>query len=403
MNDDKLSQDEIDALLNISSDTDTEDSGGAEEQKYLTDIEIDTIGEIGNISFGTSATTLSTLLNQKVEITTPSVSVIEREKLADEFTFQPVSIQVDYTKGFTGRNVLVINASDAAIIADIMLGGDGTNPDESLPEIHLSAVQEVMNQMMGTAATSMSTVFDKKIDISPPSIIEGSLERDIVDLFNEDVYVKVFFRFIVGDLIDSNMTQLMPISFAKEMVEQLLKSQANSAPVEETQATEEVAATTAAVEEPETVMVERQREDEQVIQHNQEPEMMQEMVSRSSDEVQHLGQTVTHKGDAVIEQATFSEFEPTPLSETEKSNLGMLLDIPLKITVELGKTKKSIKEILELTHGSIVELDKLAGEPVDILVNGKLIAEGEVVVIEENFGVRVTDIISQTDRIMKLK
>lgn len=403
MNDDKLSQDEIDALLNISSDTDTEDSGGAEEQKYLTDIEIDTIGEIGNISFGTSATTLSTLLNQKVEITTPSVSVIEREKLADEFTFQPVSIQVDYTKGFTGRNVLVINASDAAIIADIMLGGDGTNPDESLPEIHLSAVQEVMNQMMGTAATSMSTVFDKKIDISPPSIIEGSLERDIVDLFNEDVYVKVFFRFIVGDLIDSNMTQLMPISFAKEMVEQLLKSQANSAPVEETQATEEVAATTATVEEPETVMVERQREDEQVIQHNQEPEMMQEMVSRSSDEVQHLGQTVTHKGDAVVEQATFSEFEPTPLSETEKSNLGMLLDIPLKITVELGKTKKSIKEILELTHGSIVELDKLAGEPVDILVNGKLIAEGEVVVIEENFGVRVTDIISQTDRIMKLK
>lgn len=403
MNDDKLSQDEIDALLNISSDTDTEDSGGAEEQKYLTDIEIDTIGEIGNISFGTSATTLSTLLNQKVEITTPSVSVIEKEKLADEFTFQPVSIQVDYTKGFTGRNVLVINASDAAIIADIMLGGDGTNPDESLPEIHLSAVQEVMNQMMGTAATSMSTVFDKKIDISPPSIIEGSLERDIVDLFNEDVYVKVFFRFIVGDLIDSNMTQLMPISFAKEMVEQLLKSQANSAPVEETQATEEVAATTATVEEPETVMVERQREDEQVIQHNQEPEMMQEMVSRSSDEVQHLGQTVTHKGDAVVEQATFSEFEPTPLSETEKSNLGMLLDIPLKITVELGKTKKSIKEILELTHGSIVELDKLAGEPVDILVNGKLIAEGEVVVIEENFGVRVTDIISQTDRIMKLK
>lgn len=403
MNDDKLSQDEIDALLNISSDTDTEDSGGAEEQKYLTDIEIDTIGEIGNISFGTSATTLSTLLNQKVEITTPSVSVIEKEKLADEFTFQPVSIQVDYTKGFTGRNVLVIKASDAAIIADIMLGGDGTNPDESLPEIHLSAVQEVMNQMMGTAATSMSTVFDKKIDISPPSIIEGSLERDIVDLFNEDVYVKVFFRFIVGDLIDSNMTQLMPISFAKEMVEQLLKSQANSAPVEETQATEEVAATTATVEEPETVMVERQREDEQVIQHNQEPEMMQEMVSRSSDEVQHLGQTVTHKGDAVVEQATFSEFEPTPLSETEKSNLGMLLDIPLKITVELGKTKKSIKEILELTHGSIVELDKLAGEPVDILVNGKLIAEGEVVVIEENFGVRVTDIISQTDRIMKLK
>lgn len=393
MNDGKLSQDEIDALLSISSEN---DGNNDYEQKYLSDIEIDTIGEIGNISFGTSATTLSTLLNQKVEITTPSVSIIEKEDLSDEFVFEPVSIQVDYTKGFTGRNILVIKSTDAAIIADIMLGGDGTNPDETLSEMNLSAVQEAMNQMMGTAATSMSTVFNKKVDISPPQIIEGSLESDILEIFKEDVYVKVFFRLIVGDLIDSNMTQLMPLSFAKEMVDQLLEAEAAN---EQNSIDEEAA----------TVVEEKTITDFGATDGVIEEEKVQEMPVRSQsnprveqrDENKFLGHTYSQ--DAQVEQATFSEFEPVQLSHTEKSNLDLLLDIPLRVTVELGKTKKTIKEILDLTQGSIVELDKLAGEPVDILVNGKLIAEGEVIVIEENFGVRVTDIISQTDRLMKLK
>ena len=400
MNDGMLSQDEIDALLSIG-----EEKNKAQEpdnQAYLSEIEIDTIGEIGNISFGSSATTLSTLLNQKVEITTPSVSIIENEELAKEFTFQPVSIQVDYTKGFTGRNILVIKATDAAIIADIMLGGDGKNPDETLPEIYMSAVQEAMNQMMGTAATSMSTVFNKKVDISPPAIIEGSIESEAKEIFQEDIYVKIFFRLIVGDLIDSNMMQLIPLGFAKELVNDLLSGDVEN--VEETsQAAKEAAATSTLEAPPEKTFTEADRAGEPARVPGMQREQAQSNAGQvQPNEPQHLGHTFDQQ-HATIEQATFSAFQPAPLTQNEQNNLDMLLDIPLKVTVELGKTKKTIKDILDLSQGSILELDKLAGEPVDILVNGKLIAEGEVIVIEENFGVRVTDIISQSDRIMKLK
>jgi flagellar motor switch protein FliN/FliY len=387
MNDGMLSQDEIDALL--QSETKKEENSNS--PSYLSDIEIDTIGEIGNISFGSSATTLSTLLNQKVEITTPSVSIIEKEKLADEFTFEPVSVQVDYTKGFTGRNVFVIKAPDAAVIADIMIGGDGKDPDHSLPEIYLSAVEEAMNQMMGTAATSMSTVFNKKIDISPPQIIEGTVETDAREIFQEDVYVKVFFRLIVGDLIDSHMMQLIPLNFAKEMVEELMADESVSE-------SESAATVTAAVDhlDSSTTYEDPKPIDMEATLYSSNEEREQ------TEETQYLGNTLGDEKPE-IEQASFSTFEPTPLPSAKQKNLDMLLDIPLKVTVELGKTKKTIKDILDLSQGSIVELDKLAGEPVDILVNGKLVAKGEVIVIEENFGVRVTDIISRTDRIMNLK
>lgn len=396
MNDGMLSQDEIDALLNISAENDNDQE--KEKPSDLSEIEIDTLGEIGNISFGSSATTLSTLLNQKVEITTPSVSIIEQDALANEFNFQPVSIQVDYTQGFTGRNVFIIKAKDAAIIADIMLGGDGTNPDETLPEIYLSAVQEAMNQMMGTAATSMSTLFDKVVDISPPSIIEGSIEKDAKEIFNEQVYVKVFFRLIVGDLIDSNMMQLIPISFAKEMVGDLLSEEKETA---ETAAASEVYQTTSMLEKPSIDSYEEIKQISEKLIDSGEPSYPKTDLEEPKGN-QFLGNAFDSK-HAAIEQASFANFEPAPLTSNEQGNLGMLLDIPLKVTVELGKTKKTIKDILELSQGSIVELDKLAGEPVDILVNGKLIAEGEVIVIEENFGVRITDVISQSDRIMKLK
>ncbi len=400
MNDGMLSQDEIDALLKVSpnEDKNAETMNSENQAESLTDIEIDTIGEIGNISFGSSATTLSMLLNQKVEITTPAVSIIKQENIKDEFTFQPVSIQVDYTQGFSGRNVFVIKAEDAAIIADIMLGGDGTNPDEALPEIYLSAVQEAMNQMMGTAATSMSTIFNKKVDITPPSIIEGSIEKEAKEIFNEAIYVKVFFRLIVGDLIDSNMMQLIPLSFAKQLVSDLLKSDSEAA---------------AAVEAP---VLERKLEEAALNNHKEQSQVNDEKTPARENkaisspanepggqrEAQYLGNNFDSQ-HASIEKASFSNFEQPALSTNNQRNLDMLLDIPLKVTVELGRTKKTIKDILDLSTGSIVELDKLAGEPVDILVNGKLIAEGEVIVIDENFGVRVTDIISQSDRLMKLK
>lgn len=411
MSDEMISQDEIDALLRGTDDFEADADQEINVDEYFSEMERDALGEIGNISFGSSATALSTLLNQKVEITTPSVSIILRDELEKEFPHPYVAVHVNYTEGISGTNLLVIKQSDAAIIANLMLGGDGTEPSEVLGEIELSAVQEAMNQMMGSAATSMSTIFNKRVDISPPSIDlldikEGEGTERIPD---EDLLVKVSFRLKIGELIDSNIMQLLPIQFSKSLVDGLLNPAGNgqddevvSAPPisEESYGAQEIEQAAASVGATGMAMMEEQ-------QAFSQPHIQQQAHGYAVPPVggpQHFG-AHSYQGEtsATIQPAVFSHFEQQGLKEHEASNLNMLLDIPLQVTVELGRTKRSVKEILELSSGSIIELDKLAGEPVDILVNSRLIAKGEVVVIDENFGVRVTDIISQTDRIKKLR
>ncbi|MEB4867785.1 MULTISPECIES: flagellar motor switch phosphatase FliY [Priestia] len=376
MNDDMLSQDEIDALLKGTSSLDefSEPNKSSQVDDYFTEMEKDALGEIGNISFGSSATALSALLNQKVDITTPFVSLVYKEELTDEFPNPHVAVQVQYTEGFSGTNLLVIKHEDAAVISDLMLGGTGENPTEIMDEIKLSAVQEAMNQMMGSAATSMSTVFQKKIDISPPSLDILNIQKgEGTELIpQDDVFVKVSFNLKVGTLIDSNIMQLLSISFAKSLVEELLVPSAEG---------------TAASIEKESDLNEKQTE-QPAAEYIQHEETQQAEPVRVPVDVQ---------------PASFSEFEHVSSPQGDSRNLDMLLDIPLQVTVELGRTKRTVQEILALSSGAIIELDKLAGEPVDILINSKLIAKGEVVVIDENFGVRVTDIISQRDRINKLK
>ena len=416
MSNEMLSQDEIDALL---KGTDNQSAAPKELQieDYLSDLEKDALGEIGNISFGTSATALSTLLNQKVEITTPEVSLIFKSMLSDEFPHPNVAIQVYYTQGFTGSNLLVIKQSDAAIIADLMLGGDGINPAEMLGEIQLSAVQEAMNQMMGSSATSMSTIFNKRVDISPPSVelldlIHGEGTETLPE---DDKLVKVSFRLKIGTLVDSYIMQLLPLDFAKSLVNELLNPM--PAPQEMTEMMQNEAVQTA---EPEQIQHQQvQIEDnQQQLGFNQDRVHQSSPITQTSDpiqsfysenkvnqptEPQHFGSSFQQGTVTNVQPAVFSNFEPIQLQQSEAKNLEMLLDIPLQVTVQLGKTKRTVKEILELSSGSIIELDKLAGEPVDIHINDRLIAQGEVVVIDENFGVRVTDIISQSDRLRKLK
>lgn len=397
VSDGSLSQEEIDALLSIGGEDDSteseDDTHEADVHDYLSTIEIDTLGEIGNISIGSSATTLSTLLNQKVNITTPRVSIVKKAELYEQFSAEHVHVKVNYVEGFSGENVFVVQSKDAAIISDIMLGGDGTDPDTNLTEIHLSAVQEVMNQMMGTAATSMSTIFNKRVNISPPSIEikEANGDQNFVDEIDEEIFVKVSFQLEVGTLIDSSIMQLIPFPFAYDLVEELL----------EVSDMEDVKK---ANEADETLQQSSVKIEETVEQIQETVEQPKEQVSTNSGvhQPQYLGSHVDQQ-NADVQTANFSNFEEVPLSENEHRNLDMLLDVPLKVTVELGRTNRPIREILDLSPGSIIELDKLAGEPVDILVNEKLIAKGEVVVIDENFGVRVTDIVSKTDRIKSLQ
>lgn len=388
MDDGMLSQDEIDALLNVTDDNEETESDeeNNEAVPYLTDLEQDALGEIGNISLGSSATTLSTLLNQKVEITTPTVSIVKKTGLKEEFPYEHVSLQVDYMDGFDGENIFLMKAKDAAIISDIMLGGDGLSPKPELSEIELSAVQEAMNQMMGASATSMSTVFNKRVDISPPLVEYEDIDKleEVHSKIDGDVFVRVSFQLKIGDLIDSNIMQLIPLDFAKILVKQLLEPEE-----------EEIAASAAPEKEPQPI--EEPRKEETISASNRVIEQPTAPVDQAP---QQIGMNISN--DATIQPAALSNFEPVELSDSSQRNLDMLLDIPLKVTVELGRTKQSIEDILELSQGSIIELDKLAGEPVDVLVNNKLIAKGEVVVIDENFGVRVTDIVSQKDRIMNL-
>ncbi|MGY3713911.1 flagellar motor switch phosphatase FliY [Sutcliffiella cohnii] len=391
MNEGMLSQDEIDALLRgTNDDNDTSLLTKVKDlQDHFTEMEQDALGEIGNISFGSSATALSTLLNQKVEITTPKVTLVDQEELESEFPEPYVAIRVNYTDGFSGMNILVIEQKDAAIIADLMLGGNGHSPAELLDEIHLSAVQEAMNQMMGSAATSMSTVFSKKVDISPPSVLlldfrggEGKGE-----IPNEDMLVKVAFNLKIGTLIDSSIMQVLPLPFAKALVEELLNpGGVESVVKEEVKVTNynEVVTPEPSSDYRNEVVHESYRQPEQ---HTSVPQPQAAPIQQNVN----------------VQRAEFTSFSEGPVQETGSNNLNMLLDIPLHLTVELGRTKRTVKDILDLSTGSIIELDKLAGEPVDILVNNKLIAQGEVVVIDESFGVRVTDIISQTDRIKKLR
>jgi flagellar motor switch protein FliN/FliY len=421
-NKDYLSQEEIDALLKQSSDDDTQDSEASSSpprvQDYLTSLEQDALGEIGNITFGSAATALSTLLGKKVDITTPQVSIISRPELQEEFPKPHVAVHVNYVDGFNGTNLLVIKTRDAQVIADLMMGGDGTGGQEELDELHISAVQEAMNQMMGSSATSMSTIFNRFVNISPPGIDIMNLSKGMGSLPNEEVFIKVSFHLTIGDLIDSTIMQLVPIEFAKEMVS-ILMGDVSESDISTYGISEENM-------EEAPMFQEQPREPQPPVQPAHEPPMQQQPMYQQPMQQQPMyqqppmGQPMYPPQQPMYQQPSpgygempnrnvnvqpvqFGNLQSGSAVHTDETNLSLLLDIPLKVTVELGRTQKVIKDILELSQGSIVELDKLAGEPVDILVNNKLIAKGEVVVIDENFGVRVTDIVNQWERIQKLQ
>ncbi|MZQ81580.1 flagellar motor switch phosphatase FliY [Paenibacillus sp. 5J-6] len=427
-NRDYLSQEEIDALLRQSSDDSSATSfhGSPQVEDFLSSLEQDALGEIGNITFGSAATALSTLLGKKVDITTPKVSIISKDELQEQFPKPHVAVHVNYVDGFDGINLLVIKTRDAQVIADLMMGGDGTGGDEHLSEIHISAVQEAMNQMMGSSATSMSTIFNRFVNISPPGIDILNLSKGEGKLPDEDVFIKISFRLIIGDLIDSNIMQLLPVPFAKEMVSILMGGDSDSsmevapaaqAPAPSPAPMQEVHTPPPAAAQPvyEQPMYQQQQPvyEQPMYQQPMQPPMQPPMQQPMGQPMYPPQQPMYQQPPAAyggmpsrnvnVQPVQFGNLQSGALGHTDDTNLNLLLDIPLKVTVELGRTHKVIKDILELSQGSIIELDKLAGEPVDILVNNKLIAKGEVVVIDENFGVRVTDIVNQWERIQKLQ
>lgn len=383
-----LSQEEINALfsgMDIEEEPANTPSGAS--QALLTPEEKDAIGEISNISLGSSATTLFALVNQRVNISTPTVSVCRWEELSNQYERPCVFIQISYKEGLDGKNVLILQEKDVKIIADLMMGGDGANVEGELNDLHLSAISEAMNQMMGASSTSLSQMFDMKIDISPPSASLVDL-NDVVsggdmDMFLREEFVKVSFRMEIGDLIDSELIQMYPIDFAKSLYKKFINGDEAAASISEPAApAPEVKAAPQPAPVPQQAAAPMQ--DMNMMAMGQMQGTMPQMV---------MPYAMPPVQDVNISPAQFQAFQPvqSPLLQTE--NIDLLLDVPLEVTVELGRTSKSIKEILDFAPGTIVELNRLAGEPIDVLVNGKYVAKGEVVVIEEAFGIRVTEVI----------
>ncbi len=435
---DMLSQDEINALLGGSFASELQDddaSGGADETNSLTDEQNDILGEIGNISMGTSATTLFALLGQKVSITIPKVSVITWRQLADSYDRPCVGIKVNYKEGIEGTNILILKQHDVKIISNLMMGGDGTNISENEPltDIDLSAIAEAMNQMVGSSSTSIASMINKKIDIETPQAFEldfsGSDFFDITGFNPAEDLVCTGFRMEIGTLIDSEIMQILPKKFAIEMVD-TIKTNLYSPPEKkalpktpEEMPSQQQAPPQQMAQEPPAYMPPQVQAQYTMPDYSQQqqymPPQMPYPAPDYSQQQQYMPpqqqqmpyypyppqmppypqqQQQPYEPPQNVKPVQFQNFDVSSVMQ-QKENIGIIMDVPLEVSVELGRTHKKIKEILEFSPGTIIELDKLAGEPIDILINGKFVAKGEVVVIDENFGIRITDIISVEDRI----
>ena len=369
-----LSQEEIDALLK-----------GAEETvkpEKISEIEKDLLGEIGNISMGAASTALYQLINKQVNITTPKVRLTTLRGIKEGFRYPNIILDVKYVSGITGRNILIMQTKDAAVIANLMMGGDGQVSSDELSEIEVSAVQEAMNQMIGSAATSMATMFAREVNISPPqSKIWSNINDTITENIPEDEQiVEVCFDLTIEGLLQSNMMQILTIDTAKKIVSIMMGEE----------------------EKIENNIVETINEKPLSNTYSNENEVDINSFLTAKDAITETYNEKIDENPVEVHGASFEKLSQGVVSESHR-NIDLILDVPLDISVVLGRTKKSIKDILNLSTGSLIELEKLAEEPVEILVNGKKIAFGEVVVVDENFGVRITSIVSGAERIKSLK
>ena len=347
MSGDSLSQEEIDALM--------ADGAHGREEEVLDEVARETLGELGQACMANAATVLGTLLGRPVRIGAPRVEVVDAESAGHHAEPSAVVAVVEYTEGFSGRNVFTLSPRDASMLADLMTGGPGTASDE-LSELHASAIGEAMNQMMGSAAAAIAEPAGRRVGISTPSVT--IVDAAGFDLGLTGAIVQTSFPLGVDDLLDATLIQFMPLGFARALVDGLAPAAAPASP----------------------------------------PSADAGPGPQADDDDDRRLRAVPVP---VAQPVTFPSLDQAPAAPGT-SDISLLLDVPLQVTVELGRTQMRIRNVLELMPGSIIELDKIAGEPVDVLVNGKQIARGEVVVIDEEFGVRITDVASQAKRLRGL-
>ncbi len=376
---DILSQEEIATLFG------TGDGGSGVSNETLDDMQTDAIGEIGNISMGTAATTLSQVINRRVYITTPKVEILSINSLSNRLQVPYVLVTVGYRHGLMGNNLLMLKEDDVRIITDLMMGGEGENNGEPLGELHLSAISEAMNQMMGSASTSMSDMLHKPIDITPPSAMVARLgDEQVMGLFDDSaIVVNVSFDMTIEGLINSEIMQLMPVSFARELVDSLVNPQqakaapAPKAPAPAAQPVYQPAPQAAPTPAP---------------QPAHQPAFAAEGYAAAP--------APAPRPVVDAKPVQFRSFDgDSPAVRPMDDSINLIIDVPMQVTIELGKCRKTVKEILDFNTGTILILDKMAGEPVEVVVNDKLIAKGEVIQIDDNYGVRITEILNTKSRL----
>lgn len=377
-------------------------------ENIFSDMERDVIGEVMNISLGSSATSLSTLLGKRVEITVPKVNVINARDFSYENLEPAIGVEINYVEGLNGVNLMIWRRMDAKAIIEILLGQSIPDDEFEMDEINTSAICEVMNQMMGSAATALSDFLGKSINISTPVAYEIDDKTEFQNKYfvDDDVIVAVAFELFIEESVQSQFINVMPVSLAREIVSSFLKGvEGFSDPGAETN--------TKAEEKKEiSVETESSTMENQSIYEVEENEEYDDEVEDDDDYVvknpvkkatKKIKQKKKEQIPVNVRPIEFDEFEDeeVELSGEQLSNLELIMSVPLEISVEIGKAKRQIKDILEFKQGTIIELDKQAGAYVDIIVNGQLIAKGEVVVVNDNFGVRVVEIVKK-DELLKI-
>jgi flagellar motor switch protein fliN len=457
------------------------------------EMEFDAIGEIMNISLGSSATAVSTLLGTKVNITTPIVQVLTKE----DFDFQDlepaVGVEISYVKGLSGKSVMLFSRNDVRVIVSMMMGAEIPEEEFVMDEINASAIREAMNQMMGASATALSEFLGTTVDISTPisyEIDDGNAFKDKYFDGSEDSVVIRFTLEIEGKL-SSEFINIMSVDLVKRLLEpfkaqfgieddddEYIPSEEPAAPVEAPQAeVQEAAPAESPAEVPQAAksgpidqaqadallasLLQAQAEegsaeaaqpassDNAAPVENQPPKqeaqtppvqpmpeaapaqpipqaapappaipqgmvmggMMDPMTMQLITQMQQ-SQTQMMELMREMQSGRSSKAAPAepsiirPLNSKEflddaegkeenASNRELLMKVPLEISVEIGRTRKLVKDILEFTQGSLVVLDKMAGEQADLYVNGECIAKGDIVVVEDNFGIRITEILKK--------
>lgn len=384
--DSAVSEDSLEYAAEINSETQAEgtidsDAQGEDLSQYFNPAEVDAIGEIGNICMGTSATTMYTLLNRKVTITTPTVELFRAENILNSYKCPFVAVSVGFVEGLVGKNLFIVKDYDAKLITDLLMGGEGdVDNDVELGELHFSAMSEVMNQMMGSAATAMSNMLGKPINISPPQVSRIEYYESVAKFLDSEVstpVVKVSFDMEIEGLLKSKLLQIMTMDMTKELISLLMSPEPDVENAKmETKTMQSTISSSPAPAAP--------------------PAPPAPPVMPRQAEPVHAEQKIKS-----VKQPQYQSFDEPVMSpaasfsgaNTNQSNFDLINDIPLQVTVELGKAKKNLNDVLNLGIGTIVVLDKQAGDLVEVVVNGKKFAKGEVVVIDENYGVRITEII----------